>query len=213
MPYAIADKFSNKMDFLKDKFGDKAFVWCEEISEHGIMHDKSDYFVGISDAENSSGDKVQFMDFPLNGEMVHPAFSQNVANVFLDIARGNAENLSENDKAIVAELIKKGYVVKDGNGIKVNTPVFTEELAKKIYGILDGVINEISEDTDTLSDIVAGVLKNHIPSHLKKQAKNMSYLRLFEGAIAAAVAKLVEDRYLLPYRGDSLISTTYVVLK
>ena len=153
------------------------------------------------------------MDFPINGDMVHYIFSQNVANVFLDIARGNGENLSENDKAVAAELIKKGYVIKDKDGLKVNAPVLTSEQAKKVMGILKGVIAEIGEEADNLTDIVAGILKNHIPTHLKKTAKDMAYLRLFDDAVAAPVARLVENKFLLPCSGNSILPTTYVVLK
>lgn len=138
---------------------------------------------------------------------------EKIGNVFLDIARGNGEKLSENDKTVAAELIKKGYVIKDESGMRVNAPVLTNEQAKKAYDILSEAVNEIGAESEKLSDVVAGILKNHIPSHLKKQAKNMSYLRLFEDAVAAPVAKLVEDRYLLPCRGDSLLPTTYVILK
>lgn len=211
--YAVADKFTEKMNFPKDRFGNDCFVWGEENSEHSLLHEKSDYYFGISDSENSRGDKVRFMDFPLNGDMVHHVFSKSVGNVFLDIARDNGEKLSENDKAVAAELIKKGYVIKDENGIRVNAPVLTSEQAEKVMSILKGVINEVADEADKLTGVVTGILKNHIPSHLKKTAKDMAYLRLFEDAVAAPVAKLVEDRFLLPYSGSSLLPTTYVVLK
>lgn len=211
--YAVADNFTEKMNFTKDKFGSDCFVWGEENSEHSLLHEKSDYFFGIADRENSRGDKVQFMDFPINGDMVHHIFSKSVGNVFLDIARGNGEKLSENDKAVAAELIKKGYVVKDENGMRVNAPVLTSEQAEKVMSILKGVINEVADEAGKLTGVVAGILKNQIPTHLKKIAKDMAYLRLFEDAIAAPVAKLVEDRFLIPYSGTSLLPTTYVVLK
>lgn len=54
---------------------------------------------------------------------------------------------------------------------------------------------------------------NHIPPHLKKTAKDLAFLRLFEDAISAPVALLCERKFLLPYSGNSLLPTTYVVLK
>ena len=211
--YAVADNFTEKMNFPKDKFGNDCFVWGEEKSESGMLHGKSDYFFGIADTENSRGDKVQFMDFPINGDMVHYIFSKSVGNVFLDIARGNGDKLSENDKSVAAELIKKGYVIKDENGMRVNAPVLTAEQAEKVRSILGGVIDEIGIEAEKLSSVVAGILKNHIPTHLKKTAKDLAYLRLFEDAVSAPVARLVEDRFLLPGSGDSILPTTYVVLK
>ena len=62
-------------------------------------------------------------------------------------------------------------------------------------------------------DEVTSVLKEHIPIHLKKMAKDLAYLRLFEDAISAPAALLFDRKYLLPYHGDGLLPTTYVILK
>ena len=78
------------------------------------MHNtwKSQFGFGISSTSNDSG-YVQFMDFPINGEMVHPYFynRQSITIVILDIARGKTGHLSETDKAAAAELVLKGYVI------------------------------------------------------------------------------------------------------
>ena len=64
-----------------------------------------------------------------------------------------------------------------------------------------------------VNEIVTKIMKNHMPVHLKKMAKDMAFLRLFEDAISAPVASLCERKYLLPYSGDSLLPTTYIILK
>ena len=45
---------------------------------------------GVSNTENENGDRVQFFDFSINGEMVHHSFysSRSLTNVFIDIAKG-----------------------------------------------------------------------------------------------------------------------------
>ena len=48
---------------------------------------------------------------------------------------------------------------------------------------------------------------------MKKMAKDMAYLRLFEDAISAPVAILFERKHLLSYNGDDVLPTTYVILK
>ena len=165
--------------------------------------------------ENEAGDYIQFMDFPVNGEMVHHyCFNrQNVANVFLDIAKGRTEHFSENDKAAAAEMIRKGYVISNEEGMFVNTPVFTKEQHRILKGIFSDTAVRIADEAENLMDTVTKILKNHIPVHLKKQAKDMAYLRLFEDAISAPVANLFHRKYLLPYHGDGILPTTYVVLK
>ena len=62
-------------------------------------------------------------------------------------------------------------------------------------------------------ETVTKILKNHVPVHLKKLAKDMAYLRLFEDAISAPVSILYDRKYLLPYNGDGILPTTYVILK
>lgn len=72
---------------------------------------------------------------------------------------------------------------------------------------------KIADEAETLTETVTKILKDHVPVHLKKLAKDMAYLRLFEDAISAPVAILYDRKYLLPYSGDGILPTTYVILK
>ena len=125
---AVIEKLQNRVNIVypKDKFGTECFVWGDEVCESGSW--TSEFCFGISNASNSNGDYIQFMDFPINGEMVHHyCFNrQEVTNIFLDIAKGNTKHFSENDNAIAAEMVRKGYVINDANGLRCNVPVFTE---------------------------------------------------------------------------------------
>lgn len=158
---------------------------------------------------------MQFMDFPINGEMVHHyCFNrQNVTNVFLDIANGNTEHFSDNDKAVAADMVCKGYVISSDKGLFVNTPVLTAEQHKALKAIFDETSTKIADEAETLMETVTKILKNHVPVHLKKIAKDMAYLRLFEDTISAPVSTLYDRKYLLPYNGDGILPTTYVILK
>ena len=108
---AVIEILQNRIQVIypKDRFGTECFVWGVENSEQNFLRSKFGF--GISNVSNSVGDYVQFMDFPINGEMVHHyCFNrQNVTNIFLDIAKGNTEHFSENDKAIAADMVRKGY--------------------------------------------------------------------------------------------------------
>ena len=110
------------------------------------------------------------MDFPINGEMVHHyCFNrQNVTNVFLDIAKESTEQFSENDKAVAADMVRKGYVIADSDALFVNAPVYTKEQYEMLKEIFADTAAEIADNAEALKDTVAKIIKNHIPVHLKK---------------------------------------------
>ena len=199
--------------YPKDKFGTECFIWGAETGGHTSW--ESDFGFGISNAVNSAGDYMQFMDFPVNGEMVHHycVTRQNVTNVFLDIAKGAAAQFSENDKALAADMIRKGYVISNEDGLFVNAPVFTKEQHDAVKNIFAETAAQIADEAEKLMETVTKILKNHIPVHLKKFAREMAYLRLFEDAIAAPAAILYDRKFLLRYNGNGMLPTTYVILK
>ncbi len=201
-----------QLEFPKDKYGTECFVWGHESNEQNAM--LSQFSFGVSNTVNTNGDYIQFMDFPVNGEMVHHyCFNRlNVTNIFLDIAKGKAARFSKNDKAIAADMVQKGYVSSTENGLKVNTPVFTFEQHLMLKDIFKNTAEQIAEETEALMDTVAKILKNHIPVHMKKLAHDMAYFRLFEDAISAPVSIMFDRKYLLPYSGNGILPTTYVIL-
>lgn len=85
--------------------------------------------------------------------------------------------------------------------INSNRYIFAETAAK------------IADEAETLMMEVTKILKNHIPVHLKKLAKDMAYFRLFEDAISAPVSILCNRKFLLPFYGEDVLPTTYVILK
>jgi len=212
---AVIEILQNKIQVVypKDKYGTECFIWGVEHGDKNSWESKFGF--GISNVVNSIGDYVQFMDFPINGEMVHHyCFNrQNVTNVFLDVAKGNTEHFSDNDKALAADMIRKGYIISNNNGLFVNAPVLTREQHEALKKIFAETAVHIANEAETLMETVTKILKNHIPVHLKKLAKDMAYLRLFEDAISAPVAILYDRKFLLPYNGDGFLPTTYIILK
>ena len=212
---AVFEIFESKIHVVypKDKFGTECFVWGVENSEQNAWQSKFGF--GVSNVTNGAGDYVRFMDFPVNGEMGHHyCFNrQNVTNVFLDVAKRSTAHFSENDKAVAADMVRKGYILSNEDGLFVNAPVFTKEQHQRWKEIFAGTAVKIAEEAENLMDAVTKILKNHVPVHLKKFAKEMAYLRLHEDAISAPVATMYERKYLLPYNGDGMLPTTYVILK
>jgi len=212
---AIIEKLQSrvKLNYPVDRYGTECFVWGVETCEASLW--KSSFGFGISNLCNEAGDYIQFMDFPVNGEMVHHFFygRQDAVNVIMDIIEGNTAHFSENDRVVVAELVQRGYAVSDEKGIRANMPVFTSEEYRQLQDLLAEDTERIADEAESLMDEVTSVLKEHIPIHLKKMAKDLAYLRLFEDAISAPAALLFDRKYLLPYHGDGLLPTTYVILK
>lgn len=99
------------------------------------------------------------------------------------------------------------------NGLSVNVPVYTERQFAAVMELLSDATDAIAQEAEVVIDIVTHILKNHIPGHLKKSAKDMAYFRMFDDTIVSSVADLFERKYLFPYRGGSVLPTTYVVLK
>lgn len=212
---AVIEILQNKIHIVypKDKFGTECFVWGIEKKEQSSWNSQFEF--GISNVINSVGDYLQFMDFPINGEMVHHyCFNrQNVTNVFFDIAKCNTQHFSDNDKALAADMVRKGYVIANNNGLFVNVPVFTAKQYNALKNIFSDTATEIANEAEKLMETVSKIMKNHMPVHLKKFAKDMAYLRLFEDAISAPVSILYDRKYLLPYNGDGILPTTYIILK
>ncbi len=200
-----------KVVYPKDKFGTECFVWGAENGEQTPW--EAGFGFGIAGVKNENGDRIQFMDFPINGEMVHLyGFNQQKTNVFLDVAKGRTEHFSENDKALAADMVRKGYMRSGEKGLVVNVPIFTKEQHQKIKAIFADAAMKIAEEAERLLETVTKILKEHTPVHLKKRAKDMAYLRLFEDTIAVPVAILYDRKYLLPYNHDGVLPTTYVIL-
>ena len=71
-----------EIEFPKDKFGVERYVWGVEKSDIGYWSPQFSF--GISNVRNQNDDYVQFMDFPINGKMVHHYFYNysNASNIF-----------------------------------------------------------------------------------------------------------------------------------
>ena len=154
------------------------------------------------------------MDFPLNGEMVHFYFypQQSAVNVFLDIAGGDTALLSANDRLLAAEMVKKGYVRNDDGMLSVNAPVFTPTQFEALTALLEPAAELLVDKAEVMMQKIMGMLQNYLPSHLQGMSKDLSYLYLFEDAVAAPMQVLYDRSLLKPYHGNGMLPTTYVVL-
>ena len=210
---ALIDGLADKIELTLpvDKFGTECIVWGIEKGGNTF---NSDYVFGISTATSSGNGFFRFMDFEkISGESVHYNFNENFTNVFIDITKGKSEGFSENDYALVADMVKKGYVINSDGRLSVNAPVFTEEQHKELIGIFAGTAEEIICDAQKLLADIEKIIKNHIPVHLKKLAGSLAYVRVLYDAISEPVGVLYRDEFILKPDKADLLPTTYAVLK
>jgi len=212
---AIIDKLQNsvQLTYPRDKFGTPLFIWGNEESQGKTW--KDDVYFGISNASNERG-YVQFMDFPIHGELVHNSFYDRLdfVNVFLSAAgKGvSLSAMSENDRAIAAELVRKGYITREMDCLRVHAPVFTREQHARLLSLLEEDTTAICAMAQEVMDAVAAILQEQLPSHLRPLHQGMAYLRLFDDAISAPVAMLMQDGFLRPAVPGEMLPTTYIIL-
>ena len=195
----------------RDKWGVPCLCWGVEQPAHAAA---DPFAFGASHMENSRGDLVHCMDFPVNGEMVHhKLYNASWANVFLAVARGDAAILSENDQAIAAELVRQGYVRRTENGLRVHCPVFTDAQYTALTTLVDPAVQRIAELALAIRDKEAALLCEHVPEHLRDAAKGMVYFRLFEIGVSLPTAMLHGEDFLADARVCDWLPTTYAVIR
>ena len=202
-----------KIKLPENKFGENCIIWAVEKAIDSMRNKGFEF--GVSNTENENGDRVQFFDFTINGDMVHHSFysSKSFTNVFIDIAKGKTEFDNEFENVAVAELVKKGYVLNDNGKLKVNVPVFTKEEFEQFMSRFNSTVELVEQKANAIMNEAAKIIKNYIPVHLKSQAYQMAYFRIFEEAISMPVGTLVENNILFPYNGNGVLPTTYIILK
>ena len=92
-------------------------------------------------------------------------------------------------------------------------PVFTKAQHRKMIELLLPVVQEISAlDIKTVDEIEA-VLKNHTPTHLKKQVRNICAISIFDTCVGVPEKILYNEGYLSDDWHTHEIATSYVILK
>ena len=154
------------------------------------------------------------MDFGINGEIIHHIFfnRQNDTNVLLELAGGKTEGFGEKDLAVLADMVKQGIVRNENGKLCPNLPVFTMEQQEQVKKIFEHISKEIAAEARGLMEEVAGILRNHVPAHFKKIAKDMAYFRVQEDCISKPIEMMCKEKYLQPAGSGAMLPTTYVVL-
>lgn len=192
-------------------WGERACQWCEEVSGE----DTPQYLFNFCELDSVRGDRVMFYDYlPKPYGEHHDLYgNHHYVNILCDIARGDCQKLGEYDLEAVAELIRMGYVRKDGEGFAVNMPVYTAEQYASVRGMAEGYVAEAMKPMlDALDEAIANVLSQHTPKHLQAQVDAVAFTEKHTSAVSMPAQLLIEEGELIPNWRVGEMPTTYIIL-
>lgn len=166
---------------------------------------------------NACGDQIKFLEFFFSsfnimmdlGYFINRA---NRVNTFLEIAKGKMDGFSENDMLEVTELIKYGFVKKDGKELRVCVPVYTAEQFGRVVSLMDTVTDKVAEKTREMIENSTDILIQHTPASMKKDAQAIGWLKRHDIAMGGPV-EIMRSNGTLRKIADNERPTAYVVLK
>ncbi|MBO5274998.1 MAG: sigma-70 family RNA polymerase sigma factor [Clostridia bacterium] len=194
-----------------DRYGVPCYIWGIENFDENVKKQKA-LNIATGHIFDCFG-LISFMDCSGNGEAAQHYFWNNKAAVSILLRVASGESItSGSELAIAAELVKRGYLRSDEQGFHVDVPVYSEEAHNRLLAMID-------RDTDTIARAALEViepakkcLRSHVPTHLKKTADELAFLRLLDDSMNAPTALLVKDGYLAPLTGQKLPATTFIYL-
>ncbi len=89
----------------------------------------------------------------------------------------------------------------------------TQAQYAELLHLLSTCTQSITEEALHVRQTAEQVLTEHVPSHLKSQAKNIAYFQLLDEAISAPLASLYGEGYLMPKEAADWLPATMVILK
>ena len=202
---------NDTIDAPKTGWGESAYLWCvEKLSEKHIFS-----YCGVDDKH---GNSLYFFDYwkDRKGKGDHHDFygNERYINIFCDICRGEKMTLSEYDLEAVAEMIKKGYVIKENETYRATVPVYTLEQYLTIVNNVKGFISDgLASIVREMDKTAASILSSHTPKHLQEQVVGIAAMDKFVNAVCIPATILIERQFLSTAWHPLEMPTTYVVLK
>ncbi len=178
-------------------------------------YSQSQYVFNYSTLSSARGDSVLFYDYLPNPYGLHNDFygNQRYVNILCDIARGDCVKFGEYDLEAVAEMIRMGYVRKEGDGFAVNMPVYTAEQYARVQEMAQTFVTEIVGQT--VAELLAAstaVMREHTPKHLQDQVELVAYVEKHLNAVSTPALRMIEEGKLVPNWHMGEMPTTYIVL-
>ena len=192
----------------KTAWGERAFLWClEKMNTNQIFN--------FCDINSNKEDRIYFFDYG-NGKGNHHDFYRNdrYINIFCDMCRGKTTAFGEYDLEAVAEMIKKGYIIKEKGRYSVSVPIYTAEQHKTILGVMEDYISvELASIIQKMDETAAEILSDHTPKHLQNQVNGIASMDKFVNAVCIPATILIDRKFLSTTWHPFEMPTTYMVLK
>ena len=202
---------SDTIDAPKTGWGEAAYLWCvEKLNEKHIFS-----YCGVDDKH---GNSLYFFDYWKDGKGKgnHHDFygNERYINIFCDICRGEKMTLCEYDLEAIAEMIKKGYVVKENETYRVTVPIYTLKQYLTIINIAKEFISAgLASIIREMAKTAAKILSAHTPKHLQNQVNGIASMDKFVNAVCIPATILIDRQFLSTAWHPLEMPTTYVVLK
>ncbi len=196
--------------FPKTAWGDNAYIWLVE-KDNSI----NDFIFNFSQENSRQGDRIHFFDYLPNLKGDHHDFygNERYVNILCDVARENCKNFSEYDLEAVADMIKKGYILKHKESYKVTMPVLTLEQYSKATELVSEFINHNLKKIILEMDATATrILGEHTPKHLQSQVAGIASMDKFINAVCIPTKILIERNVLNTNWNSRELPTTFIVL-
>ena len=178
-------------------------------------YSQSQYVFNYSTLSSARGDSVLFYDYLPNPYGLHNDFygNQRYVNILCDIARGDCVKFGEYDLEAVAEMIRMGYVRREGENFAVNMPVYTAEQYARVQEMARTFVTEtVGQTVAELLAASTAVMREHTPKHLQSQVELVAYVEKHLNAVSTPALRMIEEGKLVPNWHMGEMPTTYIVL-
>ena len=193
----------------KTGWGESAYLWC--VENHNNNHT-----FNYCTLNGKQEDELCFFDYLKNVKGNHSDFygNERYINIFCDICRGENKCFGEYDLEIIADMIKKGYVIKANEAYRATTPIYTFEQYNTIVNMVEKFIStDLASIIQEIEQVSAKILSAHTPKHLQQQVKGIISVEKFVDTVCIPAATLIDKQFLSTAWHPLEMPTTYVVLK
>ena len=206
---AIQEVGYNEINVPKTGWGEPAYLWLlEKWNEKHIFN--------YSHVNSKHGDRLYFFDYWKGGKGDHHDFYGNdrYTDIFCDLCREERKVFSEYDLEAIAEMIKKGYVIKENEKYRATVPMYTFDQYNAVVNMVQTFISkELLPIVQELDQSAAKILSAHTPKHLQEQVVGIAAMDKFVNAVCIPATILIERQFLSTAWHPLEMPTTYVVLK
>lgn len=191
----------------KTPFGQSAYIWGREFIEGGFN------CCHMSGQEWNTDISLYFMDWLARPDILHTDFYGQAkwVKVYRQLAYGLLANPNEYEEEVLAEMLRKGYVTRAAGKLEIAMPVYSKAQYSAMKALQGNTYETVCYILQKMHTAAAGLLTNHIPPHLKKQAAPIAAMGLFQDGAYKPALQLAQAGYISPEWVPGEVATAYLV--